>query len=145
MKQGFGSGMVREAVAQYSGSPGPAAQDALESLESGLPIEEFDALQDLLGLSMDALAACLSISRSTLMRRRKAGRLDSLESDRLLRFARLYGRAFQVLGEASLARTWLGEPLRALAFRTPLAFAKTEFGAREVEHLLGRIEQGVFS
>ena len=34
---------------------------------------------------------------------------------------------------------------RALGGATPLDFAKTEPGAREVENVLGRLEHGVFS
>ncbi len=114
-------------------------------IRAGLPIVEFDALQDLLGLSAEALAGHLGISRSTLARRRKVGRLDMQESDRLIRYERLYGRAEAVLGGAGAARDWLNQPARALGFVSPLNFAETETGAREVENLLGRIEHGVFS
>lgn len=137
--------MVQEAVATYGNPSRSLASETIERLESGLPMQEFEALQELLGLGSEALAECLSISRSTLMRRRKAGRLDSVESDRLLRYARLYGRCVQLFEDPITAQQWLREPARAFGFRTPLAFAKTEFGAREVENLLGRIEQGVMS
>jgi uncharacterized protein (DUF2384 family) len=33
----------------------------------------------------------------------------------------------------------------SLGHATPLALADTEFGAREVEDLLGRLEHGVYS
>jgi putative toxin-antitoxin system antitoxin component (TIGR02293 family) len=145
MKPDRQAGMVSEAVAGYGISASTLASETIASLASGLSISEFDALQTLLGLRMEELADHLSMSRSTLMRRRKAGRLDALESDRLLRYARLYGRALQVFGESAAAVSWLSEPARALSYATPLAFAKTEFGAREVENLLGRLEHGVFS
>lgn len=106
---------------------------------------EFDALQDLLGVTSDQLAEVLKISRSTLARRRLAGKLESLESDRLMRFARLFARAREVMGGETEARHWMKAPARALAFEAPLHFAGTEVGSREVENLLGRIEQGVFS
>lgn len=122
-----------------------APSETIAKVRQGLPMVEFECLAELLGLGAEVLGAHLSISRSTLMRRRKAGHLDMLESDRLLRFARLYGRASEVLGDGEAARTWLREPARALGFVTPLTFAETETGAREVENLLGRIEDGVFS
>jgi putative toxin-antitoxin system antitoxin component (TIGR02293 family) len=106
---------------------------------------EFVALQELLGLGAEELAQHLAISRSTLVRRRKGGRLDMQESDRLLRYARLFARAQTVLQDDAAARDWLKQPARALDFVTPLTFAETEAGAREVEALLGRIEYGVFS
>ena len=121
------------------------AGETVECIRAGLPMVEFDALQALLGLGAEALAGHLAISRSTLVRRRKSGRLDAQESDRLLRYARLYARAESTLGDAESARQWLQSPARALAYESPLHFAEIEAGAREVEHLLGRIEYGVFS
>jgi putative toxin-antitoxin system antitoxin component (TIGR02293 family) len=106
---------------------------------------EFEALQELIGIGAEELAQHLVISRSTLVRRRKSGRLDMQESDRLLRYARLYARAHTVLNDSDAASDWLKQPARALGFVTPLTFAETEVGAREVENLLGRIEHGVFS
>ncbi|MFP4156435.1 MAG: antitoxin Xre-like helix-turn-helix domain-containing protein [Opitutales bacterium] len=121
------------------------ARETVATIRAGLPMVEFEALQDLLGLGAEELAGHLAISRSTLMRRRKGGRLDPQESDRLLRYARLFARAEAVLQNGDAARAWLKAPARALAMETPLAFAETEAGTREVENLLGRIEHGVFS
>lgn len=120
-------------------------EEVVERIQAGLPMSEFEALRSLLGLSSEELAEKLAISRSTLARRKKSGRLDREESDRLVRFARLYARAVEVLGEEEGARAWLKAPARALGFSTPLTFAETEAGAREVENLLGRLEYGVYS
>ncbi|MDG1241562.1 MAG: DUF2384 domain-containing protein [Opitutae bacterium] len=136
--------VVEEPTAVY-GTASIAAGETVERIRAGLPMVEFVALQELLGLSAEALAQHLAISRSTLVRRRKGGRLDMQESDRLLRYARLYARAQVVLQDDDAARDWLKQPARALDFVTPLTFAETETGAREVEALLGRIEYGVFS
>lgn len=118
---------------------------ATRRIQAGLNIGELDALAKHLALSAEALAAHLHISRSTLRRRRHSGRLEALESDRLLRYARLWAKAVTVLNGETEARDWLAHPARALDFTTPLKFAETEIGAREVENLLGRIENGVFS
>jgi len=142
---------AEEPAAIYGEKPGAKAGHAMgpgetvECVRAGLPMVEFEALQELLGLGAEELAGHLAISRSTLVRRRKARRLDAQESDRLLRYARLYARAENVLGEAEAARGWLKQPARALGYESPLHFAETEVGAREVEKLLGRIEHGVFS
>jgi putative toxin-antitoxin system antitoxin component (TIGR02293 family) len=119
--------------------------ETVQCIRAGLPMVEFEALQELLGLGAEELAGHLAISRSTLMRRRKSRRLDAQESDRLLRYARLYARAEATLGDASAAREWLKHPVRGLGYESPLQFAETEAGGREVENLLGRIEHGVFS
>ena len=48
-------------------------------------------------------------------------------------------------GDRALAMEWLEAPARALAGHTPLQFARSEIGAREVEDLIGRLEHGVLS
>lgn len=121
-------------------------QHTIARVQEGLPLAELEGLAELLELPPEKLASHLSISRSTLVRRRKSGRLAPLESDRLLRYARLWNRALEIFdGDQPAAREWLRQPARALDFVTPLTFSETETGAREVENLLGRLEFGVFS
>lgn len=142
---------LAEPAAIYGEKPKSQASEAMgpgetvARIRAGLPMIEFEALQRLLGVNGEELAAHLAISRSTLIRRRKSGRLDAQESDRLLRYARLYARAEAVFAGAEAARNWLQQPVRGLGYESPLHFAETETGAREVENLLGRIEHGVFS
>lgn len=116
----------------------------LDELRKGLPFAELEALQESLDVPMEKLAPLLGISKATLHRRKAAGRLDSAESDRVVRYARLLGLASQVLETPENARLWLGTPKQALGGAVPLHYAETEFGAREVEDLLGRIEYGVY-
>ena len=108
-------------------------------------MEELASLRASLDLPMDRLAPLLGISKATLHRRKAAGRLDPAESDRVLRFARLMGRAVEVLETEENARSWLTSPQYGLGGSVPLDYAGTEVGAREVEDLLGRIAYGVYS
>ncbi len=85
------------------------------------------------------------MSRATLHRRKKTGHLDRAESDRLVRYARLFSHASEALGGVEGARSWLVAPARDFHGECPLDFADTEIGAREVEALLGRLKHGVFS
>lgn len=125
------------------------AADAVGRVKQGLPLREFDALRDLLDLTVEDLATRVGISPATLSRRRReadGGRLDPEHSDRLMRYARLYWQAVQLLGgHAESARAWLKRPARALDGATPLDFADTEVGGREVETLILRLEHGVYT
>ena len=94
---------------------------------------------------MERLGAMLGLSKATLHRRRSGGRLGSTESDRIVRFARLMGKAVEVMESNENARKWLNSPQVGLGGAMPLDYAETEVGAREVEDLLGRIEHGVYS
>jgi putative toxin-antitoxin system antitoxin component (TIGR02293 family) len=129
---------------KHSTSP-PTAAMLIESMKKGLPMAELELLRDSLGLSMDRLAPLLGIPKATLHRRKAAGRLDPAESERVLRFARLLGKAIEVLETEENARSWLTSPQHGLGGAVPLEYAGTEVGAREVEDLLGRIAYGVYS
>lgn len=123
----------------------PESPLVLDRVRDGLPMAEFQAACSLLGISEERLAALTGMSRATLHRRKKAGRLDRMESDRLVRYVRLFARACEALGGEEGARSWLAAPAIAFGGETPLDFADTEVGAREVEALLIRLEHGVFS
>ena len=118
--------------------------DALvEAVDEGLDIAAFERVADGLSVTEKRLADLLRINVSTLARRKRSGRLSVSESERLYRLAFLLERSVQVIGTLDAARNWLKNSKRALGGESPVEFARTEPGAREVEDLLGRIEYGV--
>jgi len=119
--------------------------ELIRRIQKGLSFSELKALQDSIDMPFEQLAAKLSISRSTLQRRKVNGRLSPDESDKVMRFARLLDHATDVFGDVNKARAWLKFPQRGLGGAVPLDYAKTEIGAREVDNLLGRIDYGVYS
>lgn len=134
--------IVEEARTAYAENPA----GLVDRILAGLPVEEFDTLREMLGLQVDQMAAKIGISVATLSRRRaKKEPLDRDHSDRLMRYARLYWLAVDLFeGATDTAREWLARPARGLDGRSPLQFAETEMGAREVEDLIGRLEHGVY-
>jgi putative toxin-antitoxin system antitoxin component (TIGR02293 family) len=117
----------------------------MNHLKEGFPIGAFERLCRALNISPARLAESLSIAPRTLVRRKKEGRLQFAESERVFRFATLFEKAIAALGDAETARVWFTAPLKALCGKTPLEYAGTEIGAREVEDVLGRMEHGVFA
>lgn len=117
----------------------------VQRLRDGFPMAEFQLLQDLLRISEEELGRFLGISPATLHRRKKTGRLETPESERVVRFARLFGLAMEVFESKDASREWLKAENPGTAGESPLSYADTEFGAREVENLMGRIDHGVFS
>ena len=115
-----------------------------ERVEHGLSYAALERLRRVLDLPVARFAELIWISPRTVARRKEAGRLRPDESDRLLRMARVVGLALQLFeGDLEEARRWLLSPQPALGGETPVRLAKTEIGAREVEHLVGRVEQGI--
>ena len=122
------------------------AANLVKALEAGLPVTELTDLQASLDVPAERLAPMLGISKATFHRRKGTGsKLTPAVSDRVVRFARLLGKAVKVFGGIEDAKQWLNSPQFGLGGAVPLDYAKTEVGAREVENLLGRIEYGVYS
>ncbi len=117
----------------------------IDALRAGIELRELEILRSSLDLPMDRLAPMLGLSKATLHRRKDRGRLTSSESDRVVRFALLFGKAVEALESKKNARIWLTTPQYGLGGAIPLEYAETEVGAREVEDLLGRIAHGVYS
>lgn len=141
-----------------AGQPGPHAYvvllgldtfDApglLEVVQRGIPYRAFERFQRNTSLTVDRLIDLINIPRRTLTRRKTDGRFLSGESDRLLRAARLFGKALQLFeGDRDAAVEWLTTAQPALGGGVPLDLARTELGVQEVERLVGRLEHGVFS
>ena len=119
--------------------------ELIRQIQKGLRFSELETLQNSIDLPFEQLAAKLSISRSTLQRRKAAGRLSPDESDRVMRYSRLVRQAADFFGDIEKARAWLKHPQYGLGGAVPLDYATTETGAREVENLLGRMKYGVYS
>lgn len=144
IKKGAG-GVVSHCVYGPANKNGFSPTRLVEMLRAGLPVRELDDLQASLAVPMEKLVPMLGISKATLHRRKASGRLDPAESDRVVRFARLMGKAVAVMESEENAREWLTSAQFGLGGAVPLEYAETEVGAREVENLLGRIEYGVYS
>jgi putative toxin-antitoxin system antitoxin component (TIGR02293 family) len=119
--------------------------DWIEAIRRGLPSAAVEALQKAAKLSQAELARSLGIPERTLARRKREGVLSSEESAKLLRLARVVGRANEVFEDPDAALAWLKSPNSALAGKTPISLLDTELGSESVLDTLGRIEHGVFA
>lgn len=143
--------MIYPLVGVLGGKAAIASEPATTSewvarIRSGLPAASALAFKAALGLTNDELASVLGVSPRTIARLDPAkSQLDPVSGDRLVRSARLYAIASEVLEDAAAAAQWLKTPQRALAGAVPLELAQTDVGSRAVEALLGRMEHGVFT
>jgi putative toxin-antitoxin system antitoxin component (TIGR02293 family) len=116
--------------------------DVVRLVERRLPVESIDALRRS-GLE-DAEIFTLVIPRRTLAHRRaRREALSRDESDRVVRLARIVALGERVFGDRERAWRWLRAPKRQLPGRTPFHLLTTEAGARVVEELLYRIDEGM--
>lgn len=123
-------------------SPG----ELIRQVERGFSFKALRQLESYSGLAVSVIASVVGIPERTLARRRAAGKLKPEESERLLRVSTVFEKAVELFeGDVPAAVRWLSTPKKAFDDQSPLAYARTELGAREVENLIGRLEHGVFS
>jgi putative toxin-antitoxin system antitoxin component (TIGR02293 family) len=117
--------------------------ELLALLAQGLPVEVLRILEEKGVIDDGELKEF--IAPRTLARRKKNERLSSEESDLIARLARIHDFALEVFGSAEKAHKWLRTPNAALEKNRPLDLLKTDYGARIVETILGRIDHGIYS
>lgn len=87
----------------------------------------------------------LIVPKRTYARRKARNEpLNSDETDRAYRLARISAETDRVFANPAKADKWLRHPTRALGGKAPLELLKSEAGARAVEDLLGQIDHGMF-
>jgi putative toxin-antitoxin system antitoxin component (TIGR02293 family) len=117
-------------------------QDLVRLVEEGLATNAIDELRRS-GLSDDEIYSLIVPRRTLTHRRARREALSREESDRAVRLARLAAFAQQVFGDPERAWHWLRASKRQFEGRSPLQFMVTEAGARLVEELLHRIDEGM--
>lgn len=122
-----------------------SAMDWIEVVRQGMSAGAIDAMAKTIRVTQSELATALGIPERTLARRKKEGRLNSEESAKLVRLARVVGRAAETFEDIDVALDWLKSPNAALAGLSPLSLLDTDIGAESVTDTLGRIAHGVFA
>jgi putative toxin-antitoxin system antitoxin component (TIGR02293 family) len=116
----------------------------VQRVEEGLPVMDVVKFSKQAGFTNDELAKLINIPARTYARR-VAGkaRLTTAEGERAARLMRLFDIAKALFGTDENTRGWFNAKIPALGWKTPLEYAQTEPGAREVENVIGRIEHGI--
>jgi putative toxin-antitoxin system antitoxin component (TIGR02293 family) len=119
--------------------------DFVPMVRAGLRYAAFETATRQLDLSFDEATRSLRLPKRTIARRKEAGRLDPIDSERLVRLVSMAARAMEVLGGDREARRWIHASNRALGGERPIDLLDTDIGAQAVTDVLGRIEHGVYS
>src|SRR2546430_4422922 len=117
--------------------------DWVGMIREGIPAAAVESILIAVRLSQSELAQALGIPERTLARRKREGVLNSEESSKLLRVARVVSRAQEVFDDPRVAVDWLKAPNAALRGHAPLNLPDTDIGAESVLDTLGPTEHGV--
>lgn len=146
MGASYGGQLNPEVPGRSLGIRASSSGELIRQVERGFSFAALRNMETHSGIEISRLAEIIGIPERTLARRKAGGRLTSEESERLLRIARVFEKAVDLFeGNGGEALDWLTSPKKALGNQVPLAYSRTELGAREVENLIGRLEYGVFS
>lgn len=117
--------------------------DVVRLVRRGLPAAAVDGFLAATHQPFSAIEPYV-MPRRTFNRRREANQpLDTAESDRMVRIARMVAAAEETIGDRERAMIWLERPNRALEGQAPMEMADTDPGAQSVERLLGQIAHGL--
>lgn len=117
-------------------------QDLMRLVEERLSSRAIDALRQS-GLTDEEVYSLVVPRRTLTHRRTRREALSRDESDRVVRVARVVALCEEVFGERERGWRWLRDAKRQFQGRSPLDLLATEAGARLVEELLYRIDEGM--
>ncbi len=119
--------------------------DLIECSQRGLTKAALRHLADHLSLTVGQMASLLPVSERTLQRHASTDRLNGTVSEQLLHIAAVAVRGEEVFGDKERFLSWLNQPSKPLAGKTPISLLSSRFGAEMVLDELGRMEHGVFA
>lgn len=123
-----------------------SSDDLIWIIRSGLPSRSFRQVLERFALPQDEVAGALGIPSRTISRRFGQARLSPTESEKVIRLVNAFAFALTVFGQdTSKVTHWFLHANRALGGVPPLRWLDSDIGARRVEEVLGRIQEGVFS
>lgn len=112
------------------------------TVKQGLPRSSFDLIKSAISVTTEQLSLITEIPVRTIARRE---RFKPDESERILRVASAFQKTLELFEDLQKARRWFTTPKSALSGLSPLECCDTETGSKEVENLLGRIDEGVYA
>ena len=113
-------------------------------IREGLPFEYLERIASLLQVQRGVVSKAICLSPSTMARRSKAGRFDTVESDRLVALVTLFDEALSLFENDKVAAAeWMSSPVRGLGSRRPIDMLGTRVETKAVLDLIGQLERGV--
>lgn len=118
--------------------------ELITQLHQGFSINTLQSLSRLIQIDTKTLGQAISLSPTTLVRRFRAGRFNTAESDSIFRLASVILAALELFeGDGLSAKTWLQAPQIGLGGRQPLELVSTQVEANSILRLIGQLECGV--
>ena len=119
--------------------------EKMHIVRDGVSKKDLELLKSKAQLDYTTLAKALSVTRATLINKKRTQKFNSSLSEKILSMADLYSYGFEVFEDESRFNQWMARPNKALGGQAPYDLIDNQFGREEVKNLIGRIEYGVYS
>ena len=119
--------------------------DMIELSNEGVTKDSLLHLATYLNLSVGQMADLLAITERSIQRYAPDKCFNSFVSEQILQIAEVAARGTDTFGDKEKFLSWLKQPNKALANKTPIRLLSSRFGSEMVLDELGRINHGVFS
>jgi putative toxin-antitoxin system antitoxin component (TIGR02293 family) len=113
-------------------------------IREGLPFEFFDRIASLLQVKRGVISKAICVSPTTLSRRAKAGRFNTVESNCLVALVTVFENALNLFeNDVAAATRWMNSSNRGFGWNRPLDMMRTRVETKSVFDFIGRLEGGV--
>lgn len=119
--------------------------EKMKIVHSGLSKQDLESLKTKTRLDYGKLAKALSVTRATLINKKKQQKFNAVLSERIMSLADIYSYGYEVFEDEDRFNQWMFRPNRALNGQAPYELMDNHFGREEVRDIIGRIAYGVYS
>ena len=119
--------------------------EKMHVVREGVSKKDLEHLKDKANMDYTMLAKVLSVTRATLINKKKSEKFGLGLSERIVSLADLYSYGFEIFEDEDRFNKWMARPNKALGGEVPYDVIDNQFGREEVKNLIGRIAYGVYS
>lgn len=119
--------------------------EKMEVIKNGVSKKDLELLKNKAALDYSMLAKALSVTRATLINKKREDRFNMALSEKIVSLADLYSYGFEIFGDKDLFNKWMRSPNRAIGGQVPYDLIDNQYGREEIKNLIGRIAYGVYS
>jgi putative toxin-antitoxin system antitoxin component (TIGR02293 family) len=122
-----------------------SAFEKMHIVREGVSKKDLELLKSKADLDYTMLAKALSVTRATLINKKRSEKFGAGLSEKIVGMADLYSYGFEVFEDKDRFNEWMSKPNKALNGQIPYDLIDNQFGREEVKNLIGRIDYGIYS
>ncbi|MEO7317217.1 MAG: antitoxin Xre/MbcA/ParS toxin-binding domain-containing protein [Ginsengibacter sp.] len=119
--------------------------EKMHVVREGVSKKDLEMLKTKAKMDYTSLAKALSVTRATLINKKRGERFNPGLSEKIVGLADLYSYGFEVFEDEEAFTKWMQKPNKALGGEIPVDVIDNQFGREEIKNVLGRIAYGVYS